>query len=65
MCCAVGVCDVVLSRSHAFLLNHLVCHGRRDNIIWIWHKSSRFEKMYINILLASVATTNGLWYIGL
>ena len=35
VCSAVGVCDVLWPWSHSIVLNHVVAHGRRDDMIWI------------------------------
>ncbi len=53
---AVWVCDEVVPRSQTIVLNHIVDHGGRDNIFWIW----LFEKMDIDILPATLEYSKSL-----
>jgi hypothetical protein len=60
VCSAVGVCDVLWPWSHCIVLNHVVAHGWRDDMIRIRQKASWFEQMYINILPTTLASSNSL-----
>ena len=60
VCSAVGVSDVLWPWSHCIVLNHVVAHGRRDDMIRIRQKASWFEQMYINVLPTTLASSNSL-----
>ena len=57
---AVCVGNVVLPWSAIIVLDHIVAQGRRNNINQIRQKSSRFQKMDIDVLLAPSASSDSL-----
>ena len=57
---AVCVGNVVLPWSAIIVLDHIVAQGRRNKINRIRQKSSRFQKMDIDVLLAPSASSDSL-----
>ncbi len=60
MCSAVCIGNVVLPWIAIIVLDHIVAQGRRNNIIRIRQKSSRFQQMNIYVLLARPASSDSL-----
>ena len=57
---AVCVGNVVLPWCAIIVLDHIIAQGRRNNINRIRQKSSRFQKMDIDVLLAPSASSDSL-----
>ena len=53
VCSAVCVGHIILPWSEIFVLDHIVAQGGGNNKFGIRQKSSRFQKMNIDVLLAS------------
>jgi hypothetical protein len=60
VCSAVCIGNVVLPWITIIVLDHIVAQGRRNNIIRIRQKSSRFQQMNIDVFLAPPASSDSL-----
>jgi hypothetical protein len=60
VCSAVCIGNVVLPWIAIIDLDHIVAQGRRNNIIRIRQKSSRFQQMNIDVFLAPPSSSDSL-----